>query len=44
MILQDEMSKWTREHTRADVFERAQAARVACFPVSGARSAGETLN
>ncbi|MEM5388174.1 CaiB/BaiF CoA-transferase family protein [Paraburkholderia phymatum] len=37
MILQDEMSKWTREHTRADVFERAQAARVACFPVSGAR-------
>ncbi|TCK37136.1 crotonobetainyl-CoA:carnitine CoA-transferase CaiB-like acyl-CoA transferase [Paraburkholderia sp. BL8N3] len=37
MTLQDEMSKWTREHTRADVFERAQAARVACFPVSGAR-------
>jgi crotonobetainyl-CoA:carnitine CoA-transferase CaiB-like acyl-CoA transferase len=37
MILQDEMSKWTREHTRADVFERAQGARVACFPVSGAR-------
>ncbi|GAB5096437.1 CaiB/BaiF CoA-transferase family protein [Caballeronia sp. LZ001] len=37
MILQDEMSKWTREHSRADVFERAQAARVACFPVSGAR-------
>jgi crotonobetainyl-CoA:carnitine CoA-transferase CaiB-like acyl-CoA transferase len=37
MVLQDEMSKWTREHTRAHVFERAQAARVACFPVSGAR-------
>lgn len=37
MILQDEMAKWTREHTRADIFERAQAARVACFPVSGAR-------
>jgi crotonobetainyl-CoA:carnitine CoA-transferase CaiB-like acyl-CoA transferase len=37
MVLQDEMSIWTREHTRADVFERAQAARVACFPVSGAR-------
>ena len=37
MVLQDQMSTWTREHTRADVFERAQAARVACFPVSGAR-------
>ncbi len=37
MVLQDEMAKWSREHTRADVFERAQAARVACFPVSGAR-------
>jgi benzylsuccinate CoA-transferase BbsE subunit len=37
MTLQEEMAKWTREHTRADVFERAQAARVACFPVSGAR-------
>ena len=37
LILQDEMSVWTRTRTRAEVFERAQAARVACFPVSGAR-------
>ena len=37
LILQDEMSIWTRRHTRAEVFERAQASRVACFPVSGAR-------
>jgi crotonobetainyl-CoA:carnitine CoA-transferase CaiB-like acyl-CoA transferase len=37
LILQDEMSAWTLGHSRADVFERAQAARVACFPVSGAR-------
>ncbi len=37
LILQEEMSAWTRRHSRADVFERAQAARVACFPVSGAR-------
>lgn len=36
-ILQEEMSVWTRRHTRAQVFESAQAARVACFPVSGAR-------
>jgi crotonobetainyl-CoA:carnitine CoA-transferase CaiB-like acyl-CoA transferase len=36
-ILQDRMSEWTREHTRAQVFALAQAARVACFPVSGAR-------
>jgi benzylsuccinate CoA-transferase BbsE subunit len=36
MILQDEMSVWTRSRTRAEVFERAQAARVACFPVSDA--------
>jgi len=37
LILQEGMSAWTRRHTRAEVFERAQAARVACFPVSGAR-------
>jgi crotonobetainyl-CoA:carnitine CoA-transferase CaiB-like acyl-CoA transferase len=37
LVLQDEMSIWTRRHSRADVFELAQAARVACFPVSGAR-------
>lgn len=37
MILQDEMSAWTRSRTRAEVFGLAQAARVACFPVSGAR-------
>lgn len=37
LILQEAMSAWTRLHTRAEVFDRAQAARVACFPVSGAR-------
>jgi benzylsuccinate CoA-transferase BbsE subunit len=37
MILQDEMSAWTRSRTRAEVFGLAQAARVACFPVSDAR-------
>jgi benzylsuccinate CoA-transferase BbsE subunit len=36
-ILQDEMSTWTRQHLRAEVFARAQTARVACFPVSGPR-------
>lgn len=36
-ILQDEMSLWTRQRTREEVFSRAQSARVACFPVSGPR-------
>ncbi len=35
--LQDAMADWTRQHTRAEVFTRAQAARVACFPVSTPR-------
>ncbi len=35
--LQDEMAKWTRQHTREAVFRRAQSARVACFPVSTPR-------
>jgi crotonobetainyl-CoA:carnitine CoA-transferase CaiB-like acyl-CoA transferase len=35
--LQDEMSVWTRRHTREEVFMRAQAARVASFPVSTPR-------
>jgi len=35
--LQDEMSVWTRARTRAEVFCRAQAAKVACFPISTPR-------
>ena len=35
--LQDEMSVWTRQHTRETVFMQAQAARVASFPVSTPR-------
>jgi len=35
--LQDEMSAWTRLHTREHVFMRAQSARVASFPVSTPR-------
>jgi crotonobetainyl-CoA:carnitine CoA-transferase CaiB-like acyl-CoA transferase len=35
--LQDEMSVWTRARTRSDVFTLAQAAKVACFPVSTPR-------
>jgi crotonobetainyl-CoA:carnitine CoA-transferase CaiB-like acyl-CoA transferase len=37
MVLQSEMSSWTTQRTREDVFTRAQAARVACFPVSRPR-------
>lgn len=36
-VLQDEMAAWTRQHTREEVFTRAQSARVACFPVSTPR-------
>lgn len=36
-VLQEEMSAWTLQHTREEVFTRAQAARVACFPVSTPR-------
>ena len=32
--LQEAMSAWSRQHGRMDIFGRAQAARVACFPVS----------
>jgi crotonobetainyl-CoA:carnitine CoA-transferase CaiB-like acyl-CoA transferase len=32
--LQELMGEWSITHTRREVFERAQAARVACFPVS----------
>ncbi len=32
--LQERMSQWTARHPKQEVFERAQAARVACFPVS----------
>ncbi len=32
--LQELMSEWSVKHSRSEVFERAQAARVACFPVS----------
>jgi len=33
-VLQELMSEWTARHPKQQVFERAQAARVACFPVS----------
>src|SRR5487761_2192849 len=33
-VLQDRMSEWTIRHPKQVVSERAQAARVACFPVS----------
>ncbi len=36
-VLQEHMSVWTRQHTREDVFTRAQSARVASFPVSTPR-------
>jgi crotonobetainyl-CoA:carnitine CoA-transferase CaiB-like acyl-CoA transferase len=32
--LQELMGEWSVKHSRREVFERAQAARVACFPVS----------
>ena len=33
-VLQERMAAWTARHPKQLVFERAQAARVACFPVS----------
>ncbi len=33
-VLQQLMSEWTVRHPKQQVFEQAQAARVACFPVS----------
>ena len=33
-VLQERMAAWTARHPKQFVFERAQAARVACFPVS----------
>ena len=32
--LQSLMSEWSRRHTQREVFEAAQAGRIACFPVS----------
>lgn len=32
--LQELMAEWSVNHSRREVFERAQAARVACFPIS----------